>query len=239
MANQLAPSNGIEICYDTFGDRSDPPLLLVMGFTAQLIAWNDVFCTMLADRGRFVIRFDNRDVGLSTHLDGVPVDLPAVLAASERRGRDAAGALHAVHVLRRRLRPARPPRHRARPHRGRVDGRDDRADHGGGAPAAGAVDDLDHVHHRRSGVLPVGARGDGGADDAAAHGTGRVHQLQRRSGQAVLQPPVLRPDRTASIAARRLRPGVLPGGCHAPAGRRPSSARPGPMRCAPSTCPPW
>lgn len=80
----LAHANGIELCYDTIGDPADEPLLLVMGFTAQLTAWDDGFCRLLAGGGRYVIRFDNRDCGLSTHLDGVTVDLPAVLAAWEQ-----------------------------------------------------------------------------------------------------------------------------------------------------------
>jgi pimeloyl-ACP methyl ester carboxylesterase len=81
-----APANGIDICYDTFGDPADPALLLVMGFTAQLIAWDEAFCRSLAERGRYVIRFDNRDCGLSTHLDGVAVDIAGVLAAWEGQG---------------------------------------------------------------------------------------------------------------------------------------------------------
>ena len=77
-----ASSNGIEIEYDTFGEPTDPALLLVMGFTAQMTAWDESLCKLLADRGLFVIRFDNRDCGLSTHLDGVPVDLGTVMARS-------------------------------------------------------------------------------------------------------------------------------------------------------------
>lgn len=75
----LAPSNGIELFYDTFGDPADPPLLLVMGFTAQMTVWDEGFCRMLADRGRYVIRFDNRDVGLSTKLDDQPLDITALM----------------------------------------------------------------------------------------------------------------------------------------------------------------
>jgi pimeloyl-ACP methyl ester carboxylesterase len=71
----------IDIEYETFGSPDDPALLLVMGFTAQMIAWDDEFCRQLADRGRFVIRFDNRDCGLSTHLDGQRVDPMAVMRA--------------------------------------------------------------------------------------------------------------------------------------------------------------
>ncbi len=77
-----ASANGIEIEYDTTGDRSDPPLLLVMGLGAQMTAWDDRFCRALADRGHFVIRYDNRDVGLSTKVDAERVELlPAIMAA--------------------------------------------------------------------------------------------------------------------------------------------------------------
>jgi pimeloyl-ACP methyl ester carboxylesterase len=71
MTSMRAPSNGIEIEYETFGDPGDPPLLLVMGLGAQLVSWDTELCESLVDRGFFVIRFDNRDVGLSTK---VPVD---------------------------------------------------------------------------------------------------------------------------------------------------------------------
>jgi pimeloyl-ACP methyl ester carboxylesterase len=76
-----ANNNGIEIEYDTIGDPKDEPLLLVMGFTAQLIAWDEKFCRAIADEGFFVIRYDNRDCGLSSHLDGVQVDVAALLNA--------------------------------------------------------------------------------------------------------------------------------------------------------------
>ena len=66
--------DGIEIVYDTFGDPSAPPLLLVMGLGGQMIAWDEEFCMALAQQGYWVIRFDNRDIGLSTKMDeaGVP-----------------------------------------------------------------------------------------------------------------------------------------------------------------------
>lgn len=76
----MLPS-GIELEYDTFGSPDDPALLLVMGFTAQMIAWDESFCRQLADQGRFVIRFDNRDCGLSSKLDGQFVDPMAVMSA--------------------------------------------------------------------------------------------------------------------------------------------------------------
>lgn len=75
-------NTGMELEYDTFGSPDDPALLLIMGFTAQLTAWDEAFCRILAGGGRFVIRFDNRDCGLSTKLDGQVADVPAVMAAA-------------------------------------------------------------------------------------------------------------------------------------------------------------
>ena len=72
----------IELEYDHFGNPKDPALLLIMGFTAQMVAWDEEFCKQLADRGHFVIRFDNRDCGLSTKLDGVPSNSDAVIMAA-------------------------------------------------------------------------------------------------------------------------------------------------------------
>lgn len=76
-------SNGVELEYDTFGDAGDPPLVLVMGLGAQLIDWPLEFCEALVRQRFHVIRFDNRDAGLSTSLDdlGTP-DLPALFAGS-------------------------------------------------------------------------------------------------------------------------------------------------------------
>ena len=62
----------IEIAYETFGAPGDPPLLLIMGLGMQMLAWRDDLCGLLADQGFRAIRFDNRDVGLSTHLDDAP-----------------------------------------------------------------------------------------------------------------------------------------------------------------------
>jgi pimeloyl-ACP methyl ester carboxylesterase len=75
-----ARANGIELEYDTFGRASDRPLLLIMGLGAQMLQWDERFCEALAERGQFVVRFDNRDVGLSTKFDhaGIP-DLGALM----------------------------------------------------------------------------------------------------------------------------------------------------------------
>ena len=97
-----AKTNGIEICYETFGSPDDPAMLMIMGLGMQLIAWPDELCGMLADRGYHVIRFDNRDVGLSTWLDdaGVPAmggDAPPPYTLSDMAD-DAAGLLDAVRI---------------------------------------------------------------------------------------------------------------------------------------------
>jgi pimeloyl-ACP methyl ester carboxylesterase len=75
-------SNGIELYYETNGSPDDPALLLINGYSSQLLQWGEDFREALAAKGRHVICFDNRDVGLSTHLDGIQVDLAAVMKAS-------------------------------------------------------------------------------------------------------------------------------------------------------------
>ena len=83
----LLPSNNIQIACETFGKKTDRPLLLVMGIGMQMIAWPDTFCRRLAERGHWVIRFDNRDVGLSSKMDreGLPDFLAAEAAYQEGR----------------------------------------------------------------------------------------------------------------------------------------------------------
>jgi pimeloyl-ACP methyl ester carboxylesterase len=73
---------GIDLYYETNGSPADPPLLLVMGYGSQMIAWPRGFSELLAAGGRFVIEFDNRDSGFSSKLDGAKVDAEAVMAAA-------------------------------------------------------------------------------------------------------------------------------------------------------------
>ena len=84
MPRAVVPANigTVELEFEVMGDPTRPTILLVMGFTAQLIAWPDSFCRELVDRGFHVVRFDNRDCGLSTKLDGVVVDGEAVMKAA-------------------------------------------------------------------------------------------------------------------------------------------------------------
>jgi pimeloyl-ACP methyl ester carboxylesterase len=76
----VAQGSGVRLAYEVFGDSGGRPLLLVMGLGAPGIAWRAELCKLLNDRGFFVIRYDNRDVGQSTHLHDAPV--PNLMAAA-------------------------------------------------------------------------------------------------------------------------------------------------------------
>jgi pimeloyl-ACP methyl ester carboxylesterase len=62
----------VELCYETFGEPGKPAVLLIMGLGTQMIGWHEQFCAQLVERGYFVIRYDNRDCGRSTHFDQIP-----------------------------------------------------------------------------------------------------------------------------------------------------------------------
>jgi pimeloyl-ACP methyl ester carboxylesterase len=72
MDERFCKVGEVELCYEPFGDPARPAVLLVMGLGTQMIGWHADFCGQLAERGFFVIRYDNRDVGRSTHLTGAP-----------------------------------------------------------------------------------------------------------------------------------------------------------------------
>jgi pimeloyl-ACP methyl ester carboxylesterase len=101
-----ADANGIEMAYETFGDPHAAPLLLIMGLGAQMISWDEEFCTALANVGFFVIRYDNRDSGLSTHMDAAgPADIAAAIGGNPKpayqlddMADDAVGLLDALHI---------------------------------------------------------------------------------------------------------------------------------------------
>lgn len=107
----LLHANGIQIEHDTFGKPNSKPLLLIMGLGAQMTRWPIEFCEGLAAEDHYVIRFDNRDVGLSTHFDdaGMP-DIAALTVAIiegkpanvayrlEDMANDAAAVLDALHI---------------------------------------------------------------------------------------------------------------------------------------------
>lgn len=66
----------ISICYNAFGNSNDPCVLLINGLGSSLLVWDKAFCELIASRGYYIIRLDNRDVGLSTHLVGMPAPNP-------------------------------------------------------------------------------------------------------------------------------------------------------------------
>ena len=93
VAERMVEANGVELCAEAFGDPADPPILLVMGIGASMLWWEEGFCRMLADGGRFVIRYDHRDTGRSvTYEPGRPEYTGGDLIA------DAAGVLDAHEI---------------------------------------------------------------------------------------------------------------------------------------------
>ena len=108
---QFTKSNGITVAYETFGSVQGKPLILVAGLYNQLVRWPVIFCNYLAERGFYVIRFDNRDIGLSDHMHGIaapnllkqalkyrfgfPVNAPYSL---DDMALDTVGLLDALHI---------------------------------------------------------------------------------------------------------------------------------------------
>ena len=106
-----AKVGNLTIEYESFGRETDPAILLIMGFSAQLTMWPLAFCEGLAKRGFRVTRFDNRDIGLSSHLSSLRVPNPLELMAKVMSGQqvsvpyhledmaaDAVGLLDALHI---------------------------------------------------------------------------------------------------------------------------------------------
>src|SRR3954471_18270137 len=93
MTERMVEANGVELCTEPFGDPADPPILLIMGLGASMLWWEEGFCHLLADGGRFVIRYDHRDTGRSvTYEVGRPGYSGADLAS------DAIGVLDAYEI---------------------------------------------------------------------------------------------------------------------------------------------
>ena len=107
MAEQLCDiGEGMTLCYEHFGSESDPPMLLIMGLGTQMIGWPDEFCLQLAERGFHVVRFDNRDIGRSTHVTAPPPTRGQILSRridpvpytlADMAG-DAAGLMHKLGI---------------------------------------------------------------------------------------------------------------------------------------------
>ena len=145
VSEAMAKVGELELCYETFGDPERPALLLVMGLGTQMVALaRRSSASSSPARGFYVIRFDNRDVGRSTHLHEAPPPTARQLLARDRR----AARLHARGHGRRRRRPARRARHRRAHVVGASMGGMIAQTHGRPAPGPGALARLDHVQHR-------------------------------------------------------------------------------------------
>src|SRR5919199_2759054 len=85
MPEAVVRVGDVDLCYETFGERDHPALLLVMGLATQRVAWHEDFCAELAARGFFVIRFDNRDVGRSTAMRHLPAPSLVRIALRDKK----------------------------------------------------------------------------------------------------------------------------------------------------------
>jgi pimeloyl-ACP methyl ester carboxylesterase len=93
MSEKIFKVNGIDICSESFGDPSNPAVLLIMGATCSMVYWDEEFCQQLADTGRYVIRYDNRDVGRSVVYEPGSSNYTVIDMAD-----DAAGLLDAYNI---------------------------------------------------------------------------------------------------------------------------------------------
>ena len=91
MARNVGPAR-IDIAYERLGDPNAPPVLLIMGLGAQLVAWPDGLCDQLLGHGLQLVRFDNRDAGESTHFQGAPNFMAAMAG-------DTSSALYNLSVI--------------------------------------------------------------------------------------------------------------------------------------------
>jgi pimeloyl-ACP methyl ester carboxylesterase len=99
VVERMIQANGVTLCSEPFGDAADPPILLVMGVGASMLWWDADFCRMLADGGRFVVRYDHRDTGRSvTDEPGHPTYDGGDLVADAAGVIDAHG-LPAAHIV--------------------------------------------------------------------------------------------------------------------------------------------
>src|SRR5688572_25802414 len=98
MQGQLLRTNGVDLYTETFGDPSDPPVLLIMGAMASGVWWPEGFCRMLAARGRRVLRYDHRDTGRSTSYPPGPPPYSLEDLADDALGILGTSGIARVHV---------------------------------------------------------------------------------------------------------------------------------------------
>ena len=86
MQEKYVIANGVRLAYDEFGDSTNPAMLLIMGLATQMIAWPEAFCEQLAAQGYWVIRYDNRDIGLSEKIESAkPPNIAKLIIQSKLR----------------------------------------------------------------------------------------------------------------------------------------------------------
>ena len=227
---------GIELCYDQTGDPADPPIVLIAGLGQQLHSWPEDFVAALAGRGYRVTRFDNRDVGRSTHMS-----LPAAEPGGDvpRRQRQAPvpprrhGPRHRRSARRARLRRCASGRY--------LDGRDDRPDRRRAPSGPGSHVDVDHVDHRCAPPRPpriVDLAADVDVASAADAGRGDGPRCEHVLPHRISRLSIRRASR-ARVRRGRVGPGFQPRG-HRPAARGHLRLRgPHAPNSATSTSRPW
>ena len=147
-------ANGIDIAYESFGRDGDPAILMIKGLNTPLTGWPDSLCHGLAARGFRVIRFDNRDVGLTTHLSelGAP-DIAAMMAKVEA-GEPVVAPYALDDMASDAAAAPRRARDRVRPYRRLLDGRHDRAARRAQPSRKDPEPRLDHVLVRAPAASP-------------------------------------------------------------------------------------
>ena len=113
MNERMVRADGIELAAEAFGDPAHPPVLLIMGAMASMLWWPDEFCARLAGHGRYVIRYDNRDTGLSTKYPPASLATRSTIMVDDAirvlDGYGAPGRARRRHVARRHDRSVRRP----------------------------------------------------------------------------------------------------------------------------------
>ena len=182
-------TNGIEIEYSESGPRDGPVIVLIMGLGMQLVAWPDAFCDGLAARGFRVVRFDNRDAGLSTKMRSRRPDRDGRADGLRLRGAAGQAALHAPRHGVRHGGSHGCARDRSRAYRRRLHGRHDCADHGGRASRSRPELELAPLDQRQS--CAAGPRTEG---VASPHSTATTKRSgERRAGDHGLPAPDRKP----------------------------------------------
>ena len=188
----FATNGAVELYFETFGHAVTTRCSSSTGSGVSASTTTSNSVERFVDRGFFVIRYDNRDVGLSSKLDDFTPHLSDV-AAARRDGREANVPYRLSDMAERRRRGARRAGRVRGPRRGRVDGRDDRPAARDRPPGAVVVDDVDHVHDRRPRRRKGQSRGRRALLRTAGQGPRERHRAQPGARGALHQSQRVRP----------------------------------------------